>query len=379
MMCCSLRRCGLFFRNWNRDVVGFRLFLPFSTVAAEDHPSSNTFVIDYLMKRCGFTTEKAKKASSFFPRIDSSEKPDSVLEFLKERGFSKTHIRIILSRQPRLLLCKIDKTLKPKFEFFEELGVSRHDIVRLFTKDSVVLARSLDDHLIPCVDFLRTQFGSDLDLPKVLKKSWKLLSFNLRKTILPHIEALRSRGLDDKQIQKLFLSHPSMFARKVTVLEDVISRIEKINAKFRPGMLIYAVYVVDKISVAKVEDKWKVFNSLGWSDEDIVSAFEKFPYLLATSEEKIRALIEFVNQLGYDPKEIPATAFGMSMEKRIRPRYEILRILQKAGVLKEKISLYAIISMKESAFFERYVAPYVDDIPQLQMYTSQLQSSKMSK
>ncbi|XP_068643206.1 transcription termination factor MTERF15, mitochondrial-like [Aristolochia californica] len=368
-----LPRHRLLVEHWNR--VG--VFFQFSTITTENKPSSNTFIIDYLMKKCGLSREKAIKASSRFLHIGSSEKPDSVLRFLKERGFGDSHIRILLSQEPRFLLSKIDKTLKPKFEFLEELGVSRTDIVSLVLKDPNILWRGVDDHLKPSVDFIRTQFGSDLDLPKVLKRSWKLLSLNLYKTIKPHIEVLRSHGVVDKQIQRLFLKNPSFFACNVAVLKNMISRIEKLNVKFRPGMFIYAVCAIGAISVTKFEAKCKVWNSLGWSDEDIVSAFEKVPNILMISEEKIRAVMDFfVNELGFKPKEIPARMFALSLDNRIRPRHEIFKILQKRSGQQGKVNLGAIADISERVFFKRHVAPYMDKIPDLQMYTCQLRNTQ---
>ncbi|XP_068637795.1 transcription termination factor MTERF8, chloroplastic-like isoform X2 [Aristolochia californica] len=332
------------------------------------------------MEKIGISRERAINASSYFSTENSLEKAESVLKFLKERGFGDTQTRKLLSKRPRLLLSKINSTFKPKFDFLEELGVSRTDTVGLVLKDHDILWRSLDGHLKPSVLFLRAQFGSDFDLPKVLKRALKLLSINLRKTVLPQIELLRSHGVSDKQIQTLFITCPGLFTCKVQLLENIISRIEKLNAKFRPGMLIYAVFAVRGVSVATFEAKCKVWNSLGWSDEDIVCAFEKFPSLLTVSKEKIRALMDFfVNELGFKPKEIPARTFGRSLDKRIRPRYEVLKILRKWSGQQRKVSLHQIASMPERDFFERYVAPYVDKIPELQKYTSQLQCAQTSR
>ncbi|KAG9451171.1 hypothetical protein H6P81_011136 [Aristolochia fimbriata] len=245
---------------------------------------------------------------------------------------------------PRLLLSGVDTSLKPKFKFLEELGFSRRDIVRLVIKGPVILSLSLENHLRPSVDFLRTQLGSDLDLPKAIKKSWRLLSMNLHKTGLPHIELLRSHGVDDKQIQKLFLLEPYLFLVNVTVLENLISRIEMLNAKFLPGMLIYALHSLRRVSVERFEAKCKLWKSFGLSDEDIVSAFEKFPSFVTISEEKFRCLMDFlVNDVGFEPKQIAANTFGMSLAKRIRPRCWEERVLMST-VLKLESAHYSFPS-----------------------------------
>ncbi|XP_068643698.1 transcription termination factor MTERF8, chloroplastic-like [Aristolochia californica] len=369
MMYCR-PRCSL---SVSRDVVCFRLFLPFSTVTTENEAYPNTFVFDYLMKKCGLSRERAMKASSCLRRINSSEKPDSVLKFFKERGFGDTQIGILLSKHPRFLLSNVDKTLKPKFQFWEEVGVSGPDIVGLVLKNPDLLRRRVDSHLKPSVDFLRTQFGHDLNLPKALKRSWKLLSFNLHKTILPHIELLRSHGVTDKRIQALFCRFPSLFTCNVAVLENIISRIEKLNVKFSPGTFIYALCAIGSVSVTTFEAKCKFWNSLGWSDEDVFSAFGKVPNLPMISAEKIQAVVDFcANELGFKPKEIPPRMFARSLEKRIRPRYEILKVLQKWGGQEVEVNAYKIADMSEKVFFKRYVNPYIDKIPDLQVYTSQL-------
>jgi len=86
----------------------------FSTSTAFDKQS---FTISYLINSCGFSPQTASNVSQTIT-LSNSQKPDSVIAFFTTHGFSYSQIRLILTRKPKLLLCKDpNKLLLPKFQF----------------------------------------------------------------------------------------------------------------------------------------------------------------------------------------------------------------------------------------------------------------------
>lgn len=129
------RHCLFFGRSTaSRNLTNFRTLLSVSTAIAENPLPQPHFIVDSLVERCGFSRERAFKDSTRLRSLKSPKEPDSVLEFLKNSGFKDTHIKTLISKFPRLLASKVEKTLKPKFIFFQELGLSGAPFADLVTR-----------------------------------------------------------------------------------------------------------------------------------------------------------------------------------------------------------------------------------------------------
>jgi hypothetical protein len=82
----------------------------------------HSFTVSYLVNSCGVSPKSAILASKRM-NFENTERPDSVLNFLKEKGFSHTQISKVVRAHPRFLLSDPEKTLLPKIEFFRSLGL----------------------------------------------------------------------------------------------------------------------------------------------------------------------------------------------------------------------------------------------------------------
>lgn len=76
-----------------------------------------SFVVYYLVNRCGFAPEMALSASNYMT-FETPDVPDTVLSFLKSHGFTETQVSTVVQRCTPILLCDPHKTLLPKIEFF---------------------------------------------------------------------------------------------------------------------------------------------------------------------------------------------------------------------------------------------------------------------
>ncbi|RWR88814.1 Mitochodrial transcription termination factor-related [Cinnamomum micranthum f. kanehirae] len=222
-----------------------------------------------------------------------------------QSGFEDTHIKKLISKLPRFLNSKVEKTLKPKFIFFQELGLSGASFADLVAKNPALLNGSIDNRIRPRIDFLRTLVQNDDDVIRVIKRGGWLLHFNLHKIIMPNIEILRRYGASDSQISSCLVLHTRIFTHNPDRLEDVAVRVEQIGFKRGSPMFFRATYALCSLSKATLDAKVKMLKSFGWSEEDVFSAFLKAPLFLAVSERKFRASMRFfLDELGCEPLEL---------------------------------------------------------------------------
>ena len=96
-------------------------------------PAIPVSTADYLIKRHQFSQETALTAASVITYLKKPEKSDSILAFLKESGFSQTHLEKTVKRVPRVLSANLDKTIKPKIKIFQDLGCTPTDIAYIIS------------------------------------------------------------------------------------------------------------------------------------------------------------------------------------------------------------------------------------------------------
>ncbi|GLT53766.1 hypothetical protein SLA2020_270160 [Shorea laevis] len=167
--------------------------------------------------------------------FESPERPDSVLNLLKEIGLNQTQISRIVRTYPQFLLYDPEKTLLPKIEFFRSVGVSSSDLPGILSSNPMLLARSLEKHLIPCYDFLKSVLLVDEKVLKALKRSPRVMDMG-----------------------------------------------------FNPSKMVFAVAirVLLKMSKTRFESKFELYKRWGWSKDMALSAFKRYPISLSFSLEK---------------------------------------------------------------------------------------------
>lgn len=115
------------------------------------------------------------------------------------------------------------------------------------------------------------------------------------------------------------------------------------------------------------ERKFQLYQSLGWSAEETISAFKKFPYCMMISDKKIkRGISFFVESLNCTPSFLATQPILLcfSLEKRIMPRHNVMNILASKGLEKNSI-MKAILYTSEKRFVEKYVIKYKDQAPEV--------------
>ncbi|XP_077248882.1 uncharacterized protein LOC143888376 [Tasmannia lanceolata] len=330
-----------------------------------DQPS---FTVSYLVHSYGLS-EAAAMLVAKKVRIETAEKPDSVLCLFQNYDFDKTHISKLITKCPSLLLVKPDKTLKPKFEFFRDLGLSGPNLAKILCSDPYILKRSLKKDIMPSIDFLRSHISTNENIVFALRRSSRLLQLSFLKRMLSNVSTLETHGVPKSGILKLIMTQSRALMVNPDRFSENIMTIKEMGFNPLKSTFIRAVFVMSGISKSTREAKLEVYRSEGWSENEVVFAFKRQPLCMAISEKKIRKVSDhFVNKMGWKPSVLsknPAL-LNLSLEKRIHPRCSVMQILMSEGLVNKDLNLVWVLKLTEKDFMKKFVIKNQEKIPKIQ-------------
>ncbi|XP_073142763.1 uncharacterized protein [Henckelia pumila] len=354
--------------NLGRSNVSFTLSLLQSFCTSGGRNFSKTCsVSDFLLHKHQFSPETVSRVASVFTRLKNPEKSDSILEFLKENGFSKTHLEKILMSRPCLLSSSLERIIKPKVRIFHDFGFSSSETARIISKDPTILYSSAKNRVIPSLAVLKSIIGSRTNVAKVLKKSTWFLSVDLKKNLLPNVKFLESCGIPRKLIINHIFFCPRFFLLKPEVLRKCVDKVNEMGVTRSSKSYIYAVRIISSMSNEIWEHKLQAFRILGFSEDDILKVVRKAPQVFCVSEEKIKNISELLLATGkYNTLCIVNRPTSlMYSSERYKPRLQVLKHLENSNLLDEWPSLGILCGMKDEEFLKKFVDPYFSKVDKL--------------
>ncbi|KAG9439703.1 hypothetical protein H6P81_019868 [Aristolochia fimbriata] len=336
----------------------------------------------YLINVCGLTPETALSVSKnlYLQRADMKQF-DTVLSVLSSVGFSKDQIRTLIIKQPKLLLMRARTNIKPKVEFFCEMGYSASDISDIIVSSTTIMSRSLDNHVKPLFECLKEVLGNNAQVKLAIARGGRFLQYDVKQTLLPNAALLLDEGIPTKCIPKLVLNYPRVILQKRS---DFVKLVEWAKAMGIPPVsstFILAIATKFTLRDETWNKKVKMFMTLGWSEEEVLSAFRKAPFLFGRSEEKVSKVTKFVvNTMKLDSKELYKypVLFMYGLEKRIVPRFFVIEVLKSKKLLRTDKKFLSAYYLPEKNFLDNFVIKYIDRVPDL-MNLYQQEVSRGSK
>ncbi|CAN8292110.1 unnamed protein product [Cochlearia groenlandica] len=333
-----------------------------------------SFTVSYLVNSCGLTLKSAE-SNSRFVKLASPEKPDSVIALFKSHGFSNDQITNVIRLFPRVLSLSPKDIISPKLVFFSSIGFSSSETAELISSSPKTLSFSLNKRLVPFYDSLKTILVEEEDIVKCLKRKDKFFSFKIPKRLSSRISVCRELGLPDKSIKWLVQASPFTFFSREIRFNKVLNRVRSYGFDPKKAVFVHAMVGFGVTSESTTEHKFKLFQRFGWSREEFVSAIMRFPNIVTISEKKLMDTMDYlVNTIGLQARDVVArpVVLGLSMEKRIKPRYQMVSFLLSKGLVKKQgMNYFTILKLKRSEFMDKFVIKYENEMPQLKtMYMS---------
>ncbi|RLM79635.1 uncharacterized protein C2845_PM12G27190 [Panicum miliaceum] len=339
--------------------------LSLSTAAAATPPAG--FVAeDYLVSSCGLTPARARKVSKYVSRLRSPVKPDAVRAFLAGIGLAEADVAAAVASYPQLLSAKVDETLTPRIAQLREIGLSPPQISRLITVAPEVLFSPVK---ISRLAFYLSFLGSYDRVHSALNRSGYLLRPDLETVVRPNIAFLRQCGLTDDDIGKHFLMRSRMLLTQPQRVKEIATRAEELGVPHNSVTFKHAMYILYSLNAGRLTAKLSFLKKvIGCSEAELSNVLCKLPTVLTRSESKIGRVVEFLKvEVGLEPSYVlqrPAI-LGYSIERRLRPRHCVLRILKAKGFLSKQFDFYNAVCTTEEGFVEKFLLPYNKSVPGL--------------
>ncbi|TKY72630.1 Mitochodrial transcription termination factor-related [Spatholobus suberectus] len=260
--------------------------------------NSRSFAVSYLIHNFGFSPESASKTSdSYHICFRTPEKPDSVIRFFRDRGFSNSQINNVIRKAPWLLSCDPCKRVLPKFEFLLSKGVSSSEIVDQVSKYPRILTPSLKNHIVPTYELVYRFLQSDKNTVACMFGN---SFFSGGRHLARNIRVMLENGVTDSNIARLLRNR----CKALFGSTDMLKAVEEVkDLGFDPSKAIFAIALlaIKCMSQTRWKEKVDTFKKWGWSDEAFLEAFMRHPHCVLASTDKINIVMSFwVNQMSWD-------------------------------------------------------------------------------
>ncbi|TYH86256.1 hypothetical protein ES332_D01G029200v1 [Gossypium tomentosum] len=349
-------------QNFNLSITKISTTLRFFSISSNEH----SFTVSYLINKCGFSPESASRTSNYV-HFETPEKPDSLIIFLENHGFSKTQIKNLIKRQPKLLYSDTEKTLLPKLEFLYSIGFSRPELAKLLSDYPTLLRASLEKRIIPSFNLLRNLFQSDDKAIKSIKRFAGILVSDFEKNLLPNMNILRGIGVPESNILLQLHRKPRTLMFNPVRLEEIVEEVKRMGIDTSRKKFLDVVFAMKSMTKSTLEKKIDVYKRWGWSDQEIHEAFRRYPLCMTVSEDKIMAIMDFlVNKMGYSSTLVAkqSSVLSRSLEKRIVPRALFAQELSSKGLVND-FKLSVLFDTSEKTFNKMFGDYFVKKAPEL--------------
>ncbi|KAI4306689.1 hypothetical protein L6164_029944 [Bauhinia variegata] len=145
--------------------------------------------------------------------------------------------------------------------------------------------------------------------------------------------------------------------RKHEGFKEIVAEVREMGFNVMMGQFVMAVAILTKISKSTWARKVDLYKRWGWSDDETLAAFGRFPMYMCYSEDKIEKTMDFfVNQMGIESSTIaryPAL-LSYSFHKRIVPRASVIQVLLSKGLVKE-LPFPTMFYSSEEVFLDKFI------------------------
>ncbi|CAL9201226.1 unnamed protein product [Musa hybrid cultivar] len=198
------------------------------------------------------------------------------------------------------------------------------------------------------VEMFQQSGWSDAQVTKLIKRAPNLLNANVETALKPRMRRLQDMGFSDSEIVQLVSSCPC-----VLILRDIEPRINFWRSRLGSNERLLKACKKNIFDATSA-----TLMSFGCSQPDIVAVFRKCPYVWTFSKKTICDKMTFLmKEVGFELKSIIRcpVILTCSLEKRLRPRYEVLNFLKRNKLLDEGHNLLSVIQLTEEKFIKKYL------------------------
>lgn len=340
----------------------------FSSLAPATKTKSHksNFIANYLITSCGFSPQKAAATSKYFSsRRSFPSKLDSVRHFLKHVGFSDAHIRSIISNFPFIICTDVGRVLQPNLQALGKFGFAEHELRKVIVSNP----RVLFPRAIARLEFWKTFLNDDSrKLLAAFTRNRNLVSSDIDKNVVPKVSLLKNYGFSDTDIGWFVVNSPNLMLRSIASIEALLKKAQELGFVLEPVTFRHGFALLSTLGADAFMAKLKLFERFGWSRQEFLTALRMSPCFLHLAENNIEEKMTFlVGTAGCTQSYIASRPMilAYSLEKRLTPRHNVMKILKSKGLTGRDYDFYAISMITEKKFTDRFILRYKDKAPTL--------------
>ncbi|KAL3377692.1 hypothetical protein AABB24_003881 [Solanum stoloniferum] len=364
----SLYKCQ---RNLCTKIRTTSLFVQFvSTSCGSNIPTDESTLINlYHRKSHGLSKENIISEAEPL-QLDTAQcsKVSAFIEFFQNHGFSATQTKKLIRLRPKLLVSKVDKTLKPKFKFLQSIGFTEDERNKIICGNPNILMSSIEKQLTPCFDSLKMFMGSEMQAMAAIKRSPQIFNYKISSGLKQTLQVLHQLGIPDSQVPEFISKGPIILTINPEKMNKVGLRLKELGFDVTSPAFRAAFTAMSVLNDSKMERKLENYRSMGFSDGEILNIFRLQPTCMFYSEDNIRAIVAFyVNKLHLSLSHLSQRPSFLlrSLKKRVIPRCSVMQVLWSRGVISKVGKLSSILMISEKDFLRKCVTKYEAQVPEL--------------
>ncbi|XP_065869424.1 transcription termination factor MTEF1, chloroplastic-like [Euphorbia lathyris] len=181
-------------------------------------------------------------------------------------------------------------------------------------------------------------------------------------------------------VERFLTLHPRSIFQNPERLINAVNFVKNLGFETTDTMFVHVFRVIIQMSESTWKKKIEVMKSMGFSEDDILKTFKRFPQSLGYSEENIRKTLNFyfnTMKLEHQTIIVNPNLLGFSTEKRVRPRYHVLKVLESKKLIKGMKEFKHLV-ISEKNFREKYIDQFIDELPGLLEFYLGIKEGKSS-
>ncbi|CAD5317602.1 unnamed protein product [Arabidopsis thaliana] len=283
--------------------------------------------------------EDVQQTLSFFEKVFCIEARRGGLDML---GSVDASFRFLLESFPRLLLLSEENDMKPMVEFLESIGIPKYclgkvsvvnkDSGKLLLKYPWILSPSIQENYSHIVSFFYSESVLKMDIDHAIRR-WPLLLGCSASNMEMMVKEFDKLGVRDKRMGKvipkmpqLLLCKPQEFLKVVCFLEDLGFQKEIV------GQILCRCPEIFGCSIEKTLQKKLIFlTRFGVSTTHFPRIIKKYPeFLIYDADKTVLPRLKYLMEIGISEREIAfmirkfSPILGYSIDKVLRPKFEFL-------------------------------------------------------
>ncbi|KAG6523227.1 hypothetical protein ZIOFF_013081 [Zingiber officinale] len=243
----------------------------------------------------------------------------------------------------------VKQTLKPKLELFRGIGFVGTALPMFLSAKPILLTYSVEKQLLPNAEFLKSILKTNENLVDALKHPPWFIIFDTRTTILPKVDALHAYDVPDEVILVLLICYGYALLTDTVLFNEVFDEIKKMRICPRITTFARALGVLAGLPAKKWGEKVENLRGLGCLLGSCPWGLRNATSHSWVSTEETGKIMKFMEEkLGWTPEHTVKypTVLLLSLEKRMMPRYAVLRVLMHKGSF-SKIDLEKEFKIKQ--------------------------------